>query len=119
MHIERINDVAGTSLKGRITASYHDLVDALGEPYKKFLDGSTVEWRLQVDDDWGGTHIVCLYDRDQDVTPIEEYDWFVGAHDIEGVNALFDFLEQEQALNNWNRIDTGTEQPLDWWLKPK
>ena len=104
MQIERINDVAGTSLKGRITASFHDLVDALGEPITYNLDGSTAEWRILIEDDWGGYHTVCLYDRDQDTTPKGEYDWFVGAHNLEGYDALFDYLDQMQALANWNRV---------------
>ena len=104
MQIERIDNVAGTSLKGRITASYHDLVDALGEPITGKLDGSTVEWRVEVEDDWDNYHTVCLYDRDQYATPKGEYDWFVGAHNLEGVDALFDYLQQMQALANWNKV---------------
>ena len=103
MQIEQIDNVAGTSLKGRITASYHDLVDALGEPITDKLDGSTVEWRVEVEDDWGNYHTVCLYDRDQDATPKGQYDWFVGAHNLEGVDALFDYLQQMQALANWDK----------------
>ena len=105
MQIERIDDVDGASLKGRITASYHDLVHALGEPITDKLDGSTAEWRVLIEDYWGDYHTVCLYDRDQDTTPKGEYDWFVGAHNLEGVYALFDYLEQMQALANWNSVE--------------
>ena len=103
MIIEHIDSVAGTSLKGRIASTYYDLVDALGEPITEGLDGSTVDWRVEIEDDYDTLHTVCVYDRHQDSTPKGQYDWYVGAHNLEGCHALSDYLTQAQALANWNR----------------
>ena len=103
MQIERIHNVAGTSLKGCVTASYDGLVHALGKPITEGLDGSTVEWRVEIEDDYDTLHTVCVYDRHEDNTPKGQYVWSVGAKNIEGYYALFDYLEQVQVLANWNR----------------
>ena len=103
MVVEQIDNVAGATLKGRITASYFDLLNHLGEPMTNGLDGSTVEWRLEIEDDWGDIHRVVVYDRLEESTPTGEYDWCVAAKTLDGFDALFDYIQQCQAIDNWSK----------------
>ena len=103
MVIEQIDNVAGASLKGRITASYVDLLNHLGEPITEGLDGPTVEWRVEIEDDWGDIHRVAVYDRLEQSTPTGEYDWCVAAKTLDGFDALFDYIQQCQAIDNWSK----------------
>ena len=103
MVIEQIDNVAGASLKGRITASYVDLLNHLGEPITEGLDGPTVEWRVEIEDDWGDIHRVVVYDRLEESTPTGEYDWCVAAKTLDGFDALFDYIQQCQAIDNWSK----------------
>ena len=110
--------VAGTSLQGTICARYDDLAFCLGDPRTEGLDNSTAEWNMQIRTDDGDYHTVTLYDWGQYTTPTKAHHWNVGAFDMDGFNALFDFLDRNGALGfdvtlGNNRLDHRIKPCLD------
>ena len=74
----------GTSLQGRIAATYDKWVETFGEPNGGPGDKTTVEWILKFPD---GT-IATIYDWKQSTTPKDNYDWHIGGHSKKAVLAI-------------------------------
>jgi hypothetical protein len=71
-------DTSGTSLQGKIEASYWDLVDAFGEPERGDDYKTQAEWHLKFAD---GT-VVSVYDWKQSVKPQDVKTWNIGGFSI-------------------------------------
>jgi hypothetical protein len=96
--------VSGTSLVGKITTTYDDLVKNFGKPTFRGGDNITSEWNLDfyVEDDEGEEdHIVAtIYDWNMDSTPFGEHTWniggFFGKDTVEAVHAAMETTEPIQ-----------------------
>ena len=65
----------GTHLEGYVSAYYHELVAAFGEPtYTSGGDKTNVEWIIE----FGDGEVATIYDWKQYDTPMDLYDWHIG-----------------------------------------
>jgi hypothetical protein len=83
------NSGCGTSLQGKMSAYYHQLVEVFGEP-DGGGDKTTVEWCLEFED---GT-IATIYDWKEYDTPTGRYDWHIGGKNKDAVYAVMDAFKQ-------------------------
>jgi hypothetical protein len=83
------NSGCGTSLQGKMSAYYHQLVEVFGEP-DGGGDKTTVEWCLEFED---GT-IATIYDWKEYDTPTGRYDWHIGGKNKSAVYAVMDAFKQ-------------------------
>jgi hypothetical protein len=77
----------GTSLQGRITTTYGELVEKFGEP-NRGGDKTTVEWALDFED---GT-VATIYDWKYEETPMYKTDWHIGGKSQEAVYRVYEIM---------------------------
>ena len=107
--------VAGTSLRGKVMASYETLVEVFGEPNIPAGDQVWNDWGIEFevgnpdDDDWDVVD-VTIYDwkePDADVARRGKYMWHVGAKTHLGVELVYAALGDEILKRNeitWNEV---------------
>ena len=107
--------VAGTSLRGKVMASYETLVKVFGEPNIPAGDKVWNDWVIEFevgnpdDDDWDVVD-VTIYDwkePDADVARRGKYMWHVGAKTHLGVELVYAALGDEVLKRNeitWNEV---------------
>ena len=107
--------VAGTSLRGKVMASYETLVEVFGEPNIPAGDKVWNDWGIEFeggnpdDDDWDVVD-VTIYDwkePDADVARRGKYMWHVGAKTHLGVELVYAALGDEILKRNeitWNEV---------------
>lgn len=83
------NSGCGTSLQGKMSAYYHQLVEVFGEP-DGGGDKTTVEWCLEFED---GT-IATIYDWKEYETPMGLHRWHIGGKNKSAVFAVMDAFTQ-------------------------
>lgn len=91
-------DMAGTSLQGRVIATYDELVELLGEPSVFGGDKTNVEWdlefRVATDDGEDFDYVrAAIYDWKMNGVPQGEYSWHVGGMDYRSVMCVSQMLE--------------------------
>ena len=93
--------VAGTSLRGKVMASYETLVEVFGEPNIPAGDKVWNDWGIEFevgnpdDDDWDVVD-VTIYDwkePHQHVARYGKYGWHIGGKGHLGVECVYDALE--------------------------
>jgi hypothetical protein len=81
-----------TSLKGEVLITYAELTEIFGRPdhgpNSADLDKVTCEWALKFED---GT-IATIYDWKTWRTPLGEYEWHIGGHDMAAVDRVTDTI---------------------------
>ena len=96
---------SGTSLRGKITASYDELVEVFGEPNieasdKVFNEGG-IEFRVPVDDDGMGdvddydSIDATIYDWKENwggASRVGDYVWHIGGHNHQAVELVYEAL---------------------------
>ena len=107
--------VAGTSLRGKVMASYETLVEVFGEPNIPAGDKVWNDWGIEFevgnpdDDDWDVVD-VTIYDwkePDADVARRGKYMWHVGAKTHLGVELVYAALGDEILKRNeitWDEV---------------
>ena len=96
---------SGTSLRGKITASYDELVEVFGEPNIEASDKVFNEWgiefRVPVDDDGMGdvddydTVQATIYDwKELDAydSHVGKYEWHIGGRNYQAVELVYEAL---------------------------
>jgi hypothetical protein len=83
----------GTHLEGHVSAYYHQLVEAFGEPtYDSGGDKTTVEWIIEFDDG----EVATIYDWKCYETPFGEYNWHIGGFNNSVVERIQFIVSQKQ-----------------------
>ncbi len=84
----------GTSYKGRLAASFNQLVQVFGQPNAgPSGDGKVFnEWVLKTEDDLVATIYDWKLDFDVKETPDEVYDWHIGGHKSQVVTDVLDAM---------------------------
>jgi hypothetical protein len=80
-----------TSLKGEFLITYAELVEIFGRPKygpNADLDKVTCEWVLKFED---GT-VATIYDWKTWRTPMGEYEWHIGGHEMTAVDRVTDTI---------------------------
>ena len=102
-NVEKTNMKSGSCLQGYMTATYDELVDKFGEPYKAEQEGGFdkvwTEWNLMFDTDEGLVY-ATIYDWKENgpyvAREANSYRWHVGGFDYEAEEAvqtaLLDYL---------------------------
>ena len=95
----------GSCLKGHVTASYQDLVEAFGEPNLGPSDKIWTEWSIEfsvpegdLDNDY---HHVTIYDwkeTNPDHSRIGEYQWHIGSKSREAIWLVRDVLNSPEIM---------------------
>lgn len=83
-----------TSLQGRVTTTYKELVKVFGMPTygpNDLGDKVTCEWELSYMDR-GKSKKATIYDWKVDQTPIHEYSWHIGGNDLSAVDHVTGLL---------------------------
>ena len=110
MTVDPTIDATGSSLVGNVKTSYPELVEIFGEPVEVSGDGKvTAEWRIEfaINEDltWanpmhpGDAHspnktvIATIYDWKTGDTPLGEYNWHIGGHNIEAAWFVQDMVD--------------------------
>lgn len=108
---DEVVDVTGSSLQGRILATYEQLVERFGKPTygaEHSGDGKVnAEWTIQflvVEDGQGYDDsdyvIATIYDWKETDTPNGEYLWHIGGFDYTSVDCVHQVMEMnEQELS--------------------
>jgi len=82
-----------TSLKGYVRTTFKDLCLKLGPPtygpYDTGGDKVTCEWKILTD-----KMVVTIYDWKTEETPMDEYDWHVGGHMFDVIDAAQNILKK-------------------------
>ena len=86
-------DISGTSLMGKITASYDEMVDLFGLPVEFDVHKTHNEWRLELEG-----HVITVYDYHEDGKDKREYDWHIGGFSPIAVDIIeFHLAKQRKA----------------------
>jgi hypothetical protein len=86
-------DISGTSLMGKITASYDEIVDLFGLPVEFDVHKTHNEWRLELEG-----HVITVYDYYEDGKDKREYDWHIGGFSPIAVDIIeFHLAKQRKA----------------------
>ena len=110
MKVDPAIDATGSSFMGNVKTSYAELVEVFGEPIAhNSADGKvTAEWKIEfgINDDltWakpmhpGDIHsdrsvIATIYDWKTGETPLGEYNWHIGGHNIEAAWFVQDMID--------------------------
>tara|TARA_S200000501_G_scaffold456_1_gene455 strand:- start:550 stop:924 length:375 start_codon:yes stop_codon:yes gene_type:complete len=110
MTVDPTIDATGSSLVGNVKTSYPELVEIFGEPVEVSGDGKvTAEWKIEfaINEDltWanpmhpGDAHspnktvIATIYDWKTGDTPLGEYNWHIGGHNIEAAWFVQDMID--------------------------
>lgn len=110
MTVDPTIDATGSSLVGNVKTSYPELVEIFGEPVEVSGDGKvTAEWKIEfaINEDltWanpmhpGDAHspnktvIATIYDWKTGDTPLGEYNWHIGGHNIEAAWFVQDMVD--------------------------
>ena len=116
MKVDPAIDATGSSFMGNIKTSYAELVEVFGEPIAhNSADGKvTTEWKIEfgINDDltWakpmhpGDIHsdrsvIATIYDWKTGETPLGEYNWHIGGHNIEAAWFVQDMIDAHREKN--------------------
>ena len=116
MTVDPTIDATGSSLVGNVKTSYPELVEIFGEPVEVSGDGKvTAEWKIEfaINEDltWanpmhpGDAHspnktvIATIYDWKTGDTPLGEYNWHIGGHNIEAAWFVQDMIDAHREKN--------------------
>lgn len=78
----------GTSLQGYIRTTYDALVAKFGQP-DGGSDKTTAEWVIEMYDEYNDeNHVVTIYDWKEEITPLDECDWHIGAQNRSAVECF-------------------------------
>ena len=96
---------AGTSLRGKITATFAELVEVFGEPKMgasdKVFNEWAIEFRVPVDDDGMGdvddydSIDATIYDWKEShgsASHYGKYEWHIGGHNYQAVELVYEVL---------------------------
>ena len=86
-------DVSGTSLMGKITASYTELFALFGPPVEFEVDKTNNEWRLELEG-----HVITVYDYYADGKSQRQYDWHIGGFSPIAVDIIEFHLAKHRKL---------------------
>ena len=116
MKVDPAIDVTGSSFMGNVKTSYAELVEVFGEPIAhNSADGKvTAEWKIEfgINDDltWAKpmhpgdiysdrSVIATIYDWKTGETPLGEYNWHIGGHNIEAAWFVQDMIDAHREKN--------------------
>ncbi len=74
----------GTCLRGHVRTTYQALYALLGEPHERNGDKTTVFWCFEMNNG----ECFTVYDWKEISTPEGNYDWHIGGHSFEALNAF-------------------------------
>lgn len=101
-------DITGTSLIGKVTTTYDELVDAFGDPtYDASHSGDgkvivewTLDFRVETEDGDDFDYVpATIYAWKVSSIPYGEYDWHIGGHDFDAVECVETILAQRAGVH--------------------